>query len=83
MNYQITIIKNGKEEQLVVKAGENLRLILLKHKASPYRGRFRTMNCRGMGVCGSCWVNVKENGELWRRRSCQIQCFQDLEIQLQ
>ncbi|NBX82440.1 hypothetical protein EBQ90_05050 [bacterium] len=35
-----------------------------------------------MGICGTCKVRVKENGEWWEKRSCQIQCFNPLEIQL-
>jgi ferredoxin len=80
--YKVTVLGNEPKE-LKVKAGETLRSALLKEGCSPYRGQFRAMNCRGMGICGSCWVQVKEKGEFWQRRSCQIQCFQDLEIQLQ
>jgi ferredoxin len=68
---------------LSAKVGKNLRELLLEGEASPYRGAFRTLNCQGLGVCGSCRVKVFENGEWWSRRACQIRCFQSLEIELE
>lgn len=63
--------------------GENLRSLLLASGLSPYRGSFKALNCQGMGICGSCRVSVKENGQWWSRRACQIRCFQPLEIELE
>ncbi len=68
---------------LCVNSGVNLRVALLGALVSPYSGVNRRLNCKGLGVCGTCKVLVRENGEWWSRRSCQIQCFQDLEIQLE
>jgi ferredoxin len=76
-----------KQEEAVVtltpKLGQNLRELLLEAGVSPYRGAFRSLNCQGLGVCGSCRVKVLENGQWWSRRACQIRCFQSLQIELE
>lgn len=73
----------GTHRVLIVPLGMNLRKALLENGLTPYRGSFRKVNCQGLGVCGSCKVRVRENGEWWSRRSCQIRCFQDIEIELE
>ncbi|MFM8270030.1 MAG: 2Fe-2S iron-sulfur cluster-binding protein [Pseudomonadota bacterium] len=65
-----------------VSPGENLRRVLLREGLTPYQGKKKIFNCRGMGICGTCKVLVLENQQWWDRRSCQIQCFKNLEIQL-
>ncbi|NBX92661.1 MAG: hypothetical protein EBQ85_05440 [Proteobacteria bacterium] len=65
-----------------VPLGKKLRKILLEHHLSPYQREKKIFNCRGMGICGTCKVLVLENGQWWERRSCQIQCFHEMEIQL-
>lgn len=71
------------QKALRVRKGSNLRSALMEAGFSPYQGRFRQLNCKGLGLCGSCKVLVAEESQLWERRSCQIQCFNDLEIKLQ
>lgn len=66
-----------------VPRGANLRSFLLEKGHSLYHGKNTILNCRGNGLCGTCWVFVEENGKAFQRRSCQIQCYQDVEIQLQ
>lgn len=39
--------------------GANLRRVLLQHGRSPYNGRARQLNCRGLGSCGTCAVEVR------------------------
>jgi ferredoxin len=85
MNGMVSIkveLGTGQTRELFVKRGSNLRDALLAAELSPYQGYFRTMNCHGLGVCGSCIIKIQENGEWWERRSCQIPCFRDTEIQL-
>lgn len=79
----ITVQTKGKTLELRAARGETLRQALLDEGCSPYQGYFRQFNCGGMGICGSCKVKQWENGEWWERRSCQIRCFQDLEIQVE
>lgn len=80
---KITVQLPQKEPHIVeAPLGKRLREVLLDANLTPYRGRFQTMNCHGLGICGSCTVEVLESGEWWERRSCQIQCFSDMEIQL-
>lgn len=85
-NGRITLVvrqsKLGESSTLEVKRGENLRKVLLREGLTPYQGNKAIFNCRGMGICGTCKVLLFENGEWWDRRSCQIQCFKNLEIQL-
>lgn len=80
---RLTIRRSGGAHVVEAAHGETLRAALLRHALSPYRGAFRSMNCKGLGVCGSCKVLVHENGSLWPRRSCQIRCFQDMQIELE
>ncbi|NBV50142.1 hypothetical protein EBR78_02845 [bacterium] len=69
-------------QKITVQHGTLLRTALIQSGLSPYLGKHQIFNCRGMGICGTCKVRVKENGEWWEKRSCQIQCFNTLEIQL-
>lgn len=73
---------NSEATTFEVPKGENLRKALLSQNHSPYLGSKKVFNCRGLGICGTCKVLVRENHEWWERRSCQIQCFKNLEIQL-
>lgn len=38
--------------------GANLRAELLRQHMSPYNGAARWVNCRGLGTCGTCAVEV-------------------------
>ncbi|NBX75929.1 MAG: hypothetical protein EBQ92_05200 [Proteobacteria bacterium] len=80
----LLIRRSGSNEESVVEVerGENLRKVLLQQRLTPYQGNKKIFNCHGMGICGTCKVLVFENGEWWDKRSCQIQCFKNLEIQL-
>ena len=53
------------------KQGDNLRQILLKQKLDLYNGNSKYINCRGLGSCGTCAVeiigNVSEAN--WRDRT--------------
>jgi hypothetical protein len=69
-------------KKISVPHGVILRKALLNAGFSPYLGSKKVFNCRGMGICGTCKVLVKQNGQWWEKRSCQIQCFHPLEIQL-
>ncbi len=80
---ELRVLRPEGELTLTPSLGENLRACLLAAGVSLYRGAFKSLNCQGMGVCGSCRVRVKEKGEWWSRRACQIRCFQSLEIELE
>jgi len=81
--FKIRVRSDHGTRELSGKRGETLRSILLANDCTPYRGFFERWNCGGLNVCGSCWVTIEENGEIWKRRSCQIRVYQDLEIQVQ
>ena len=40
------------------KEGELLRTALLRNRMTPHNGRARIVNCRGLGTCGTCAVQV-------------------------
>lgn len=48
-----------KGQKLEAAPGENLRKVLLKHGLSPYNGKAKYLNCRGLGSCGTCAVELK------------------------
>jgi len=85
-NSKITLrvrrLETNEQKTFEVDRGENLRQVLLREGLTPYRGNKNIFNCRGMGICGTCKILVLEKDEWWDRRSCQIQCFKNLEIQL-
>lgn len=84
-NHQVEVEVRGEGETTVLVAalGQNLRELLIETGNSPYRGSFRSLNCQGLGVCGSCRVRVHEKGQWWSRRACQIRCIQRLQIELE
>jgi ferredoxin len=86
LNSKVTLLirrsQSNEPNVVEVERGENLRQVLLRESLTPYQGNKKIFNCRGMGICGTCKVLVFENGEWWDKRSCQIQCFKNLEIQL-
>jgi len=74
--------KDNQRHQLTVGFGVRLRDALIQNGLSPYGGAIKSLNCKGMGICGTCKVIVREHGADWEKRSCQIQCFHQLEIRL-
>jgi len=40
-------------------SGSNLRQVLLKNGIELYNGNSKTINCRGLGTCGTCAVVVE------------------------
>lgn len=41
--------------------GDNLRQVLLNHGVDLYNGNAQLMNCRGIGSCGTCAVQIEGN----------------------
>ena len=39
--------------------GANLRRLLLDHDLPPYNGKAVFINCRGLGTCGTCAVQIE------------------------
>jgi ferredoxin len=56
------VITNDKKE-LEVPAGANLREEMREAGVEVYRGIDRFINCRGLGLCGTCKVLVKKGME--------------------
>jgi ferredoxin len=58
---KVTFVNEKKE--IDVPAGANLRLEARKAGIELYRGIDRYLNCRGLGLCGTCRVLVKSGME--------------------
>lgn len=52
-----TVIAQGKRFDCPL--GANLRDVLLQHQVDLYNGRSRWINCRGIGSCGTCAVQIE------------------------
>lgn len=57
---------------ILVKSNTNLRQALLSHNLNPYNGNAKYINCRGLGTCGTCAVEIhpetttRSRRERWR-----------------
>lgn len=51
-----TVIFEGREFDC--KQGANLRQVLLDAGCTPYNGLMQYANCRGLGTCGTCAVEI-------------------------
>jgi ferredoxin len=59
-----------KGEEIVAEHGETLRSALLQGKVTPHNGRAQLINCRGLGTCGTCAVQLEGQvyPESWNAR---------------
>ncbi len=53
----------NQKEEIEVEAGTNLRQAALRAGLAVYNGVDRYVNCRGLGMCGTCKVLVKSGME--------------------
>ncbi len=47
-----------KNHEFEASEGSNLRKVLLKNNVSPHNGNARYLNCKGLGTCGTCAVEI-------------------------
>ncbi len=59
----------NEKETIEVEAGSNLRQVALQAGIALYNGVERYLNCRGMGMCGTCKVLVKSGMENLNRKT--------------
>ena len=52
-----TVTVQGKT--FTCKYGDNLRKVLLEHNINLHNGKSNIINCRGIGSCGTCAVEIK------------------------
>jgi ferredoxin len=52
----------NQNKSISIQKGETLRTALMKRGISPHNGQSRLINCRGLGTCGTCAVEVKALG---------------------
>jgi ferredoxin len=50
---------NAQGRQIECETGANLRQVLLKNGVDVYNGAAKTINCHGIGTCGTCAVQVE------------------------
>lgn len=60
---KVTFVHGKEKQEIEVPQGANLRQEALKHNVSLYKGPDKLLNCRGLGVCGTCKVLVKAGAE--------------------
>ena len=58
-----TFISGKDKKEVEVPDGANLRKEALKAGVQVYAGMHRYLNCRGLGLCGTCRVLVKQGAE--------------------
>jgi ferredoxin len=49
---------NAQGQTLNCQMGANLRQVLLEHGIELYNGQAKLINCRGIGSCGTCTVQI-------------------------
>lgn len=76
MEIQLTVRLGAVMSKMNCARGATLRNVLIENGQSPNRG----IHCSGLGICGTCLVEVVEEGGRQRKRACQIRCFRNLEI---
>lgn len=54
----VTFETASNQKTFNVQKGEILRSAMLKRGISPHNGRSRLINCRGLGTCGTCAVEI-------------------------
>ena len=47
-----------RKERIEVNEGEDIRRALLRNNLSPYKDKLGLINCRGLGTCGTCAIQV-------------------------
>jgi ferredoxin len=60
---KVVFVLEKDKKEIEVEAGANLRSEAQKHGVEIYKGLSRTLNCRGLGLCGTCRVLVKSGQE--------------------
>jgi ferredoxin len=63
------IVLNEQKKEIEVPAGTNLRQALRDAGVQVYSGLFKYLNCRGLGMCGTCSVLVKKGMENLNKKS--------------
>ncbi len=53
----------NEKKEIEVPAGANLRLAAMEAGIPIYKGLDRYLNCRGLGLCGTCRVHVTQGME--------------------
>ena len=59
----VTLKTACKSTTIEIEKGELLRSAMLKRGLSPHNGRSRLINCRGLGTCGTCSVEISCNND--------------------
>ena len=60
---KVTFISGKDKKEVEVPEGANLREEAIKAGVTVYKGIHQYLNCRGLGLCGTCRVLVKQGTE--------------------
>jgi ferredoxin len=63
------IVLNEQKKEIEVPAGTNLRIALRQADVQVYKGIDKYLNCRGLGLCGTCAVLVKKGMDHLSKKS--------------
>ena len=55
----VTLETSSGTKEMQIQRGEILRTAMLRRGVSPHNGRARLINCRGLGTCGTCAVEIE------------------------
>ena len=55
----VTLETSSGTKEIQIQRGEILRTAMLRRGVSPHNGRARLINCRGLGTCGTCAVEIE------------------------
>lgn len=64
-----TVTFTNLKKKIEVPSGSNLRTEALKNGVQMHAGPHQIFNCMGMGMCGSCRVQIKSGGENLKRKT--------------
>jgi ferredoxin len=67
----------NEKQEIEVPEGSNLRLEARKAGIEIYKGLDRVLNCRGLGMCGTCKVLVKKGMENLARKGMTPESFKE------
>jgi ferredoxin len=63
------IVLNEQKKEIEVQPGANLRVALREAGVQVYSGIDKYLNCRGLGMCGTCAVYVKKGMDNLSKKS--------------
>ena len=67
----VSVTTSSGTKELQIQKGEILRSAMLRRGSSPHNGRARLINCRGLGTCGTCAVEIESSDDNNNNNGCR------------